>query len=115
MAISVAMMHFSWVRYHYKYTFEPREEELIESDLFNEPEYLANNLLSPYLQPVLERLCTKHGRMELLEPLYTLGETVFIRNKSVCLGLHFINDNIERFLYEPLDHTLYALMDISSP
>jgi hypothetical protein len=64
-AISVAMAHFSWIRYHYTFTFEPREEELIETDLFNEPEYQISNIIVPYINPVIERLSTKKGRQEL--------------------------------------------------
>ena len=73
-AISVAMAHFSWIRYHYKFKFEPREEELIESDLFNESEYQTSNLIVPYLGVVLDKLKSKEGRDEIAEPFYNMGE-----------------------------------------
>ena len=114
-AISVAMAHFSWIRYHYRFTFEPREEELIESDLFNEAEYQTSNLLVPYLKVVLDKSITKEGRDEITEPLYAMGESVFMRNEAVCIGLLALNSGLNRFVYEPLDQLVYSLMDISSP
>ena len=114
-AISVAMAHFSWIRYHYKYTFEPREEELIESDLFNDPEYQTSNLIVPYLEVVLDKSVTKEGREEIAEPMYALGESVFMRNETVCIGLLGLNSELEKYVYEPLDRLAFELMDISSP
>ena len=114
-AISVAMAHFSWIRYHYRFTFEPREEELIESDLFNEAEYQTSHLLVPYLEVVLDKSITKEGRDEITEPLYSMGESVFMRNEAVCIGLLALNSGLNRFVYEPLDQLVYSLMDISSP
>lgn len=114
-AISVAMAHFSWIRYHYRFTFEAREEELIESDLFNEAEYQTSHLLVPYLKVVLDKSITKEGRDEITEPLYAMGESVFMRNEAVCIGLLALNSGLNRFVYEPLDQLVYSLMDISSP
>ena len=114
-AISVAMAHFSWIRYHYRFTFEPREEELIESDLFNEAEYQTSHLLVPYLKVVLDKSITKEGRDEITEPLYAMGESVFMRNEAVCIGLLALNYGLNRFVYEPLDQLVYSFMDISSP
>ena len=114
-AISVAMAHFSWIRYHYRFTFEPREEEFIESDLFNEAEYQTSHLLVPYLEVVLDKSITKEGRDEITEPLYAMGESVFMRNEAVCIGLLALNSGLNRFVYEPLDQLVYSLMDISSP
>jgi hypothetical protein len=47
---------------------------LIESDLFNEPEYQTSNLIVPYIGVVLDKSVTKEGRDEIVEPLYTIGE-----------------------------------------
>jgi len=44
-----------------------------------------------------------------------MGDSAFIRNETVRLGLHNLNERLDKFIYEPIDHLVYSLMEISSP
>jgi hypothetical protein len=58
-AITTAMAHFSWIRYHYKFTYDKdREEEEVERGLFNDPELQINSVIVPYISPVIDKLAT---------------------------------------------------------
>lgn len=112
-AISLAMAHATWYRYHFPFVpdYHERDELAIEAGLFLEPEDYAGKAIEPLMIPVVTALINKDERHLISDPI--LDRAVLItRHENLCIALFDLSETINTWVYAPLRDTYYASLEL---
>ena len=112
-AISLAMAHATWYRYHFPFVpdYHQREELAIEASLFLEPEDHAEQALEPLMAPVVAALINKDERHLITDPIIDKAALIS-RHVGLCVALFDFNENINAWAYGPLRDTFNASLEL---
>jgi hypothetical protein len=112
-AISLAMAHATWYRYHFPFVpdYHQREELAIEAGLFFEPEDHAEQALEPLMAPVVAALINKDERHLITDPIIDKAALI-ARHVGLCVALIDFNENINAWAYSPLRDTFNASLEL---
>ena len=94
-AISLAMAHFTWIRYHYQFVsdYDQRDELDIEASLFLDPEEQSEHLISPLMAPVISTLINKDERHLITDPIIDRAAQIS-HYENLCEALFRLNKRI---------------------
>jgi hypothetical protein len=112
-AISLAMAHATWYRYHFPFVpdYHQREELSIEASLFLEPEDHAEQVMEPLMAPVVTALIYKDERHLITDPIIDKAALI-AHHEGLCLALFDLSETINAWAYDPLKDTFYASLEL---
>lgn len=94
-AISLAMAHATWYRYHFPFVpdYHQRKELAIEAGLFLEPEDYAGQVMEPLMAPVVAALINKDERHLITDPIIDKA-LLIARHEGLCVALFDLSETI---------------------
>jgi hypothetical protein len=112
-AISLAMAHATWYRYHFSFVpdYHQREELAIEAGLFLEPEDYAGKTIEPLMAPVVTALINKNERHLITDPIIDRA-LLIARHEDLCVAIFELSESINTWVYGPLREKFYASLDL---
>jgi hypothetical protein len=112
-AISLAMAHATWYRYHFPFVpdYHQREELAIEAGLFLEPEDHAELALEPLMAPVVTAMINKDERHLITDPIIDKAALI-ARHEGLCVVLFDLSETINTWAYGPLRDTFNASLEL---